>query len=120
MGDLVEACGIWCKQTKRGADYFSGTIDGRRFLIFVNARRKSDKAPTHTMFWADQQDGDTMQASLSSHGKGPRSRPEGYGGHDGFPDTRPADDRWDDGHAAAPAAGRRGKVQIPDPDEVPF
>jgi hypothetical protein len=43
------------KTTKRGDEYFTGLLNGRRFLIFKNRATQNDKAPTHTLFWADEQ-----------------------------------------------------------------
>ena len=43
--DPNEIGALWTKQTKNGHDYFSGSINGQRIVVFKNWRKKNDKQP---------------------------------------------------------------------------
>lgn len=43
--DPNEIGALWTKQTKHGHDYYSGTINGVRVVVFKNTKKQSEKSP---------------------------------------------------------------------------
>lgn len=42
---------LWRKTSSRG-DYFTGTVNGERIVVFANGNKKSDKSPDYRILKA--------------------------------------------------------------------
>ncbi len=63
--DPNEIGALWTKQTKHGNDYFTGTINGQRVVVFKNQKKRSDKSPDWRVLKSEPQQGTSQQPSTS-------------------------------------------------------
>ena len=48
MSDLIEVCGLWVSDGKKGK-YMAGNNGKLRYWVFPNDQKGNDKAPTHRL-----------------------------------------------------------------------
>ena len=53
---MIKAAGLWQKTSVKGGQYLAGRMGGVKVLIMENRERKSDDAPSHTLFFVEAGD----------------------------------------------------------------
>jgi hypothetical protein len=53
---MIKAAGLWQKTSVKGGQYLAGRMGGVKVLIMENRERKSDDAPSHTLFFVEAPD----------------------------------------------------------------
>lgn len=48
---LLQIAGLWAGTSTNGKRYLSGNLGGLRVLVFENRDRRSDKSPTHYLYF---------------------------------------------------------------------
>jgi uncharacterized protein (DUF736 family) len=56
MNKEDELGALWAKQTKNGEEYFSGTINGQRVVVFANRYWDSEQKPKWKVYKARERE----------------------------------------------------------------
>jgi hypothetical protein len=60
-GGLLFVGSLWERTSKNGIVYFSGKTTALDILIFPNGNRRSERSPTHQLFFKNREENDTKQ-----------------------------------------------------------
>lgn len=64
---LLQVTGLWEKQSKQGAKYFSGDIEKKVFIyVYENTNKRTPMSPSHIMYIATDKNTDAKDASVES------------------------------------------------------
>ena len=47
---------LWLKESNKGNKYLTGTVNGKRVVVFKNTKKKSDKSPDYQIFLSGQKE----------------------------------------------------------------